>query len=142
MTNQQKEQITALRSQGYGYATIAKAVGLKKDTVVAFCRKMGMTGTKAADNRRIELDAGFCLQCGALLTQTPGRKRVKFCSDNCRTAWWNAHPEKVNRRAVYHFTCAHCGKPFTAYGNAKRKYCSHACYIACLLYTSPSPRDS
>ena len=78
MTNQQKEQITALRSQGYGYTTIAKAVGLKKDTVVAFCRKMGMTGTKAADNRRIELDAGFCLQCGALLTQTPGRKRVKF----------------------------------------------------------------
>ena len=100
MTNQQKEQITTLRSQGYGYATIAKAVGLKKDTVVAFCRKMGMTGTKAADNRRIELDAGFCLQCGALLTQTPGRKRVKFCSDNCRTAWWNAHPEKVNRRAI------------------------------------------
>lgn len=130
MTNQQKEQITALRSQGYGYATIAKAVGLKKDTVVAFCRKMGLTGTKAADNSRIELDAGFCPQCGALLTQTPGRKRVKFCSDNCRTAWWNAHPEKVNRRAVYHFTCAHCGKPFTAYGNAKRKYCSHACYIA------------
>lgn len=36
MTNQQKEQITALRSQGYGYATIAKAVGLKKDTIVAF----------------------------------------------------------------------------------------------------------
>ena len=130
MTNQQKVQITVLRSQGYGYATIANAVGLKKDNVVAFCRKMGLTGTKAADNSRIELDAGFCLQCGALLTQTPGRKRVKFCSDNCRTAWWNAHPEKVNRRAIYHFTCAHCGKPFTAYGNAKRKYCSHACYIA------------
>ena len=31
MTNQQKEQITALRSQGYGYATIAKAVGLGLD---------------------------------------------------------------------------------------------------------------
>ena len=116
MTHQQKEQITALRSQGYGYATIAKAIGLKKDTVVAFCRKVGLTGTKAADNSRIELDAGFCPQCGALLTQTPGRKRVKFCSDN--------------RKAVYHFTCAHCGKPFTTYGNAKRKYCSHACYIA------------
>ena len=60
---------------------------------------MGLTGTKAADNSRIELDAGFCPQCGALLTQTTGRKRVKFCSDNCRTAWWNAHPEKVNRTA-------------------------------------------
>ena len=53
MTNQQKEQITALRSQGYGYATIAKAVGLKKDTVVAFCRKMGLTGTKALCLRRL-----------------------------------------------------------------------------------------
>ena len=84
--------------QGYGYATIAKAIGLKKDTVVAFCRKVGLTGTKAADNSRIELDAGFCPQCGALLTQTPGRKRVKFCSDNCRTAWWNAHPERLTAR--------------------------------------------
>ena len=102
MTNQQKEQITALRSQGYGYATIAKAVGLKKDAIVAFCRKIGLTGTKAADNSRIELDAGFCLQCGALLTQTPGRKRVKFCSDNCRTIWWNTHPEKVNPAKKLH----------------------------------------
>ena len=23
-----------------------------------------------------------------------------------------------------------CGLPFTAYGNSKRKYCSHECYIA------------
>lgn len=26
--------------------------------------------------------------------------------------------------------CAHCGKPFTAYGNKERKYCSHNCYIS------------
>ena len=65
MTKQQKDQITALRSQGYGYATIAKAVGLKKDTIVAFCRKKGLTGTKAADNSRIDLYAVFCLICGA-----------------------------------------------------------------------------
>ena len=87
MTNQQKDQITALRSRGFGYATIAKAVGLKKDTVVVYCRKIGLTGTKATDNSRIDLDADFCLQCGALLTQTPGRKRIKFCSDKCRVAW-------------------------------------------------------
>ena len=130
MTDLQKDQITALRSQGYGYATIAKAVGLKKDTIVAFCRKKGLTGTKAADNSRIDLNADFCLQCGVLLTQTPGRKRIKFCSGKCRVTWWNSHPERVTRKAVYEFTCAHCGKPFTAYGNAGRKYCSHSCYIA------------
>lgn len=129
MTDLQKSQITTLRGQGYGYATIASAVGLKKDTVVAFCRKMGLTGTKA-ENNRISLDADFCLHCGSVLIQTPGRKPMKFCSDKCRQAWWNAHPEKVNRKAVYSFTCAHCGKPFTAYGNAGRKYCCHSCYIA------------
>jgi len=130
MTNQQKNQITVLRSQGFGYATIAKAVGLQKGAVVAYCRKIGLTGTKATDNSRIDVDADFCLQCGALLTQTSGRKRIKFCCNKCRITWWNSHPEKVNRKAVYSFTCANCGKSFTAYGNAGRKYCSHACYIA------------
>lgn len=42
----------------------------------------------------------------------------------------NAHPEAVKQKAVYTFTCPECGKEFTAYGNAKRKYCSHDCYIA------------
>ena len=41
-----------------------------------------------------------------------------------------AHPEAVKQKAVYTFTCQECGKEFTAYGNAKRKYCSHSCYIA------------
>ena len=54
----------------------------------------------------------------------------KFCSDACRTAWWNSHPDCVDRKAVYAYTCAHCGKPFTAYGNKERKYCSRNCYIS------------
>ena len=130
MTDLQKEQIAAFRGQGYGYATIANALGIKKDAIVAFCRNMGLTGTKASGNKRVTLDTGFCLQCGKPLRQTPSRKKVKFCSGKCRTAWWNSHPEAVKRKAVYYFTCAHCGKDFTAYGNAGRKYCSHACYIA------------
>lgn len=98
VTDLQKDQITTMRGQGYGYATIAKSVGLKKDAVVAFCRKAGLTGTKATDNSRISLSADFCPQCGAPLRQTPGRKRVRFCSSSCRAAWWNAHPEAVRRR--------------------------------------------
>lgn len=35
----------------------------------------------------------------------------------------------LNKKAVYTHTCAGCGREFTAYGNARRKYCSHACYI-------------
>ena len=64
------------------------------------------------------------------ITQTPGRKEKKFCSDECRHKWWNAHPEKITRKAVYSYTCSGCKKTFTAYGNSHRKYCCHACYIA------------
>ena len=41
----------------------------------------------------------------------------------------NSNLDKVNRKANYEFICPHCKKPFSAYGNKNRKYCSHACYI-------------
>ena len=63
-----------------------------------------------------------------LILQVKGRKAKYFCSDKCRNAWWNAHPEKVQRKAYYHLTCEYCGKEFISYGNRKRKYCSRSCY--------------
>lgn len=129
MTNSQKNQITELRNRGYGYATIANATGIKKDTIAAFCRKNGLAGTKAS-NTRITITSDVCLNCGTPIQQKPGQKRRKFCSSDCRVKWWNSHLDQVNRKAVYHFTCTFCGKEFTAYGNAHRKYCSHTCYVA------------
>lgn len=130
MTNEQKQQIIKLRQDGYGYATIASSLGLTKNQVSAFCRRSNLTGTKAAVHTEEKPDPNCCRNCGKSLTQTPGRKPVKFCSDTCRTHWWNTHLDNVNRKAFYSFTCACCGKPFTAYGNDHRKYCSHDCYIA------------
>ena len=130
MTNEQKEQITTLRQKGYGYMTIANAVGLSKDSVKAFCRNHQLAGVKAESNARVKLDEDVCLNCGKPVVQIPGRKIMKFCSSTCRQQWWNTHPEQVSRKAIYTFTCACCGKAFTAYGNASRKYCSHDCYIA------------
>ena len=40
----------------------------------------------------------------------------------------NAHPERVNRKAFYVATCAHCGQEFQSYGNKGRKYCSRLCF--------------
>ena len=37
-------------------------------------------------------------------------------------------PEMLDKKALYTHTCAGCGRKFTAYGNSRRKYCSHACY--------------
>ena len=127
MTNEQKYQIAELRQFGYGYASIADALGLTKNQVSAYCRRAGLTGTKAAVGTTDVPVSNCCRCCGKSLMQTPGRKPVKFCSDSCRVRWWNAHPEMVNKKAIYHFTCACFGKEFTAYGNAHRNYCSHVC---------------
>lgn len=129
MTNEQKNQIRKLRSSGYGYATIAEALGLTKNQVSAFCRRNNIAGNIAEVHRAEQPDANCCRCCGKPITQTPGRKETKFCSDACRNKWWNAHLDQVDRKAVYEYTCKHCGRPFAAYGNSHRKYYSHDCYI-------------
>lgn len=111
MTKEQKKQIIELRQTGYGYATIASSLGLTKNQVSAFCRRNQLTGTKASVHTEDHPAPNCCRNCGKQLTQTPGRKPVKFCSDTCRTHWWNSHLDKVNRKAFYSFTCAHCGTP-------------------------------
>ena len=122
MTEIQKEQITTLRLQGMGYMKIGKMLGISNDTVRSFCRRNGLSGETGKD-------AVLCKQCGKVIKIIPKQKPKKFCSDKCRTLWWNSHLECVERKAVYSYTCACCGKPFTAYGNKSRRYCSHKCYI-------------
>lgn len=58
--------------------------------------------------------------------QTVGAKQKKFCNDKCRMAWWNAHPESVNRKNVNPYICAVCGVEFKSH--EKRKYCSRTCF--------------
>lgn len=128
MTNEQKEKIIEFREQGYGYSSIASALGLTKNQVSAFCRRNRLSGEKGSGDALSVTDV--CRNCGKPLTQPIKKKPIKFCCKECRTAWWNSHQDKVNRKALYSYTCPHCGKAFTAYGNSHRKYCSHACYIA------------
>ena len=123
MTNYEKEQIKTLRLQGHGYVKIGQMLGLSNNTVRSFCRRNGLDGDTPKNTV-------FCQHCGKRIKVVPKRKPRKFCSDDCRTAWWNSHLDCVNRKAVYDFTCACCGEAFTAYGNRNRKYCSHRCYIA------------
>ena len=130
MTNDQRMRITELRRQGCGYTAIANALGLSKDSVKAFCRNHGLAGVMAPNRASIQANPNACQNCGAPLTHLPGAKKKKFCCPTCRKAWWSAHPEYLKQKAIYSDTCPACGRPFTAYGNSHRKYCSHACYIA------------
>lgn len=126
MTDAQTEKIIHLRTEGCGYTAIAKRMGISRDTVRSFCRRNGLAG-KRSDRRTA--DADRCRECGKILQQTEGRKRRIFCSSSCRVKWWHEHPDQIQKKAVYSFDCACCGCSFTSYGNDRRKYCSHACYI-------------
>lgn len=125
MTEEQKDKIIQFRKQGFGYSDISRELDISKDTIKSFCRRNGLVPSceKYFD------DKDKCRECGKPLIQQEKRKRRIFCSKVCREKWWTKHADRINRKAVYTFTCAGCGKSFTAYGNSKRKYCSHNCYI-------------
>ena len=130
MTNTQKEQIALLRGKGDSYAKIATALYISENTVKSFCRRNKVSGGLPVSNTQEETNQSFCKQCGRTIIQTPKRKQKVFCALPCRMEWWKAHPEQIRQKAVYSFSCSQCQIDFTAYGNKRRKFCSHDCYIA------------
>ena len=134
MTIDQRKMIDSFRSQGMGYKRIAAQLGISENTVKSYLRRNTQPEETVSAQVPVQTpqpvtNTHICWKCGKPVTQNPGRKEKKFCSDACRFAWWNAHQDLVKRKAVYHFTCPTCGREFTAYGKANRKYCSHDCYI-------------
>ena len=126
MTIIQKRKVVYLREKGESYAAIASAIGVSENTVKSYCRRSGLGSGAVAQIMQVVGEA--CGYCGEPLHHTPGAKKKRFCSDHCRMRWWAKHPEAIHRKAIYHFTCPTCGKPFDSYGNAHRQYCSRACY--------------
>lgn len=122
----QKQRIEYLRGKGGSYAAIAVALNISENTVKSYCRRNNIGAGVIADHS-IER-AESCANCGKPLMHKLGSKKKRFCSGKCRLAWWAAHPEAVNRKALYSFVCPTCKVEFTAYGNIKRKYCSRACF--------------
>lgn len=125
MTDMQKQMIADLRRRGYTFKRIGEELHISMDTVKSFCRRNNLTATQNESDSK----PAKCKECGAALIQIPKQKTRLFCSKQCRENWWHKHPEMLDKKAIYHFTCSGCGKEFTAYGNNHRKYCSHECYI-------------
>lgn len=139
MTEIQAFQIREMRLKGVGYRTIASTIGLSRDSVRNYCKSNGINGFADAAklNLKEQINQGnACMLCGKVLEQ-PGRGRQKkFCSDSCRRQWWKNHSDLTEKKesAIYKSTCAKCGRDFEIYGNKKRKYCSHNCYIKDRFY--------
>lgn len=128
MTSDLKKRVGFMRNKGKSYAAIAEVLSLSENTVKSCCRRNGF-GAKSNADKPPECE-DICPNCSRTLIHTPGAKKKRFCSDQCRMAWWAKNPEAMNRRAVYHYMCPVCGLDFESYGNAHRKYCSRTCFGA------------
>jgi endogenous inhibitor of DNA gyrase (YacG/DUF329 family) len=133
MTENQKTQILEMRRLGCTYGHIANSLSLKEGTVKTYCLRAVKKGLLRIPREPAHC---FCKQCGKEIVQVAKRKKRIFCTDACRQKWWGSHQflVKQSSKCLYHFTCTTCGKLFTAYGNPKRKFCSHQCYIRSRYY--------
>ena len=115
MTETQRNEIQRLRQTGMAYAAIAKMLNLPANTVKSFFRR-----------QKTDTTGAVCEQCKKPIDtlQHPNRR---FCSDSCRTKWWNRHQKQ---EAPFIGICKHCQKEFRMRRRADQVYCSHACYIA------------
>ena len=129
MTDSQKIQIAKMRTAGDGYGTSAQTLGIPLNTVKSFCRRNDIGGD-IAPAAKVTKEITHCENCGREIRHIAKKKKKRFCCDKCRNAWWNSHLGQVKRKTVYHYTCPQCGKEFHIYGDNRRKYCSHYCYIA------------
>lgn len=123
MTSEQKEQVTALRHQGYGYSKIAGALSVSENTVKSYCRRNGLNSDTLGNTVT-------CKQCGKPISIKQKYKPRQFCSDRCRALFWNSHQSRSRQKTTYQFICKKCGATFESRGNKNRKYCSHDCYIS------------
>lgn len=121
MTDVTKTKIIMLKNKGLRPVDIEHEIGVPRETIKTFCKRHYSPPILPTAEEKI------CVSCGK---QFDYRKRkAKYCSDECRQAWWNSHPELVRKKAFYFQKCACCGEEFAAYGVKTRKYCSHKCYI-------------
>ena len=125
MTDKEKERIADYRRNGMSYLEISKLTRFSINTIKSYCRRCGLVERNESNKTTTP-----CEQCGKAVSQTLGRKHKRFCSGICRTLWWNAHQDEINKKSEKSYVCRNCGKTFSSYGNKVRKYCFHACYIA------------
>ncbi len=129
MTAKQEEQIRRMRQMGASYGKIAECLNLSCNTVKSFCQRRNLGG-KTDKSANKQKDVILCAFCGKEVPQAEHRKLKKYCSDTCRMNWWKDHRHLIVRKSVTDFRCLYCGRVFMDYGSAKRKYCSHECYIS------------
>lgn len=110
-------EILRLKNRGLSYTGISKMLNVPIGTVKSvISRNKGKTIINT------------CKWCDKELVDTPHHKARTFCSDKCKSKWWNKNRQNYKSKSKVEFTCACCGKKFYDYSWRKRVYCSDLCY--------------
>ena len=123
MTDNQKQTLRGMQRAGLSYSEIAVAADIPLNTVKSFFRRENIR------NHHKESAPNRCKNCDGPLGQRTGTRQKIFCSDKCRSDWWNRNREWAGRKTALRLRCQCCGAEFESYGNKNRKYCGRECYI-------------
>lgn len=78
MRKRDKARIEDMRIDGFTPTQIARELGISVNTIRSHIRRHpDIPGIL------------FCKGCGKAVRQNPGRKAKLFCSDRCRSLYWN-----------------------------------------------------
>ncbi len=113
MTDKEKTTIDNLAASGTSITDISEKLHISRNTVKSYLQRK-----KTVD---------VCLNCGAVLTHIPQKKKKKFCSDKCRMHYWNTHPNEMSHTNAVIIKCEVCGKDVLSYLKKTRRFCSHEC---------------
>ncbi len=113
MTNVEKNAIISMNEKGMSVNEISEILKISKNTIKSFLQR------KRTDD--------VCLNCGAVLTHIPHKKKKKFCSDKCRMHYWNAHTNEMSHTSAVIVKCEVCGKDVLSYRKKTRRFCSREC---------------
>jgi predicted transcriptional regulator len=95
------KRIIKLRSEGLSAKSVSNMLGISFQAVDYYFKKIGLTGTKITFKLNVEglkermANGEACENCGAPTKRT--RLARRFCSDRCRTVWWNSQRNKKTK---------------------------------------------
>ena len=78
MDNFERREIERMYRDGYGPTAISYELGISINTIKSYIRRHPSMK-----------NASRCLYCSKVISQMKGHKVKKFCSDRCRSAYWN-----------------------------------------------------
>ena len=101
MNKQQKTIIETLRKENYPYRLIAEKLDLNINTVKSYCKRHGIVPINKSRKKKTEKTVlSICTFCGKPISNDWNRAHKRFCSDKCRTSYWNEQKGRAGQTKV------------------------------------------